>query len=672
MLNGVNVMFNKKILFLITLIFMLSVSAVAAVETNSSDDLTVSDVEDEPPSNSIEVISNEELSSSNEDSISQEVSSGNSDNASDVLSATNDDNVSDDVLSVNNGDVNEILSATPVYSISGKDVKMYYKDGSGYEVTLLKDSKPLSGKTVAIKINGATYKRVTDSRGKASIQLNINTGFYIISAYCCGVETTNKVNVLVPITAKDLAASYKSNAAFSAKFIGKSVPLNNAAVSFIVDGKKRSAKTNSNGVASFSVSDLSLGTHSVYSVHPTGYKVLNKINIHPSVVSEEFSKHYKSSKSLPATFYDKSNKLLANHNVNFIINGKTYTKKTNANGVAYMGIGLNPGTYKVNIVNPVTGEKVTNTVKVFRTIYFTKTSYAPSGQTSSFKVTLYKNENLIKDQNVEIHLNGKTFTIKTNDKGVATLKYKLAKGSHALKVVDPYTGCSGAAKIIVCSQTILASDMYTRQGISSRYYVDLLDFDGERASHAKVQIKIDDKTYTTSTNVYGTASVPINLKYGDHTVVIKDLTTGFTKTTKIHTLKDSKGMRYNKYGVSSDGYTILAIGRPSGIGEEYAYGYTFYQREFIRECPYCGGHNIYWSIFWAGNEYTDVGVFPATGNHEGSSAEGGIFCADCDCDWSIFGQNRGDSGGDLTPVSDPIHSTKADAYTLKSGNYVHP
>ena len=128
----------------------------------------------------------------------------------------------------------------------------------------------------------------------------------------------------------------------------------------------------------------------------------------------------------------------------------------------------------------------------------------------------------------------------------------------------------------------------------------------------------------------------------------------------------------NKYGVSSDGYTILAIGRPSGIGEEYAYGYTFYQREFIRECPYCGGHNIYWSIFWAGNEYTDVGVFPATGNHEGSSAEGGIFCADCDCDWSIFGQNRGDSGGDLTPVSDPIHSTKADAYTLKSGNYVHP
>ena len=646
-------MFNKKILFLITLIFMLSFSAVAAAETNSSDDMVISDVEDEPPSGSVEPIQNDE----------------------DALSSANVTS-SEEVLSVNNGNSTEDTLATTSngYSLSGNDVKMYYKDGSSYKVTLLKDSKPLSGKTVAIKINGATYKRVTDANGKASIALNINSGFYIISAYCCGITTTNKVNILPVVKASDVNAHYKSTAVFSAKFFEKNgIALKNTVVRFILDGKTHSAKTGKSGIASLSLANLKIGSHSVYSIHPNGYKILNKIVIKSSITTASpFSKHYKSTKKLSAKFFGKNNQVLAGYNVKFIINGKTYVKKTNSEGIAYLGIGLNPGTYKVEIINPSTGEKVADTVKVFRTIYFNKKVFSDIGKTSTFKVTLYKNEELVKDQNVYIYIKGTKFTAKTDSKGVASLKYKLAKGSHSLKIVDQYTGCSGAATIYVCSPTIQASDMYTRAGTSSKYYVTLYDVNGNPAKYTKMEIKIDDKVYTVKTNVYGKASVGVNLKYGDHTVVSKDLATGYTKTTKIHALKDSKGMRYDKYGVSSDGNTILAIGRPSAIGEESQYGYSFYQVEFLRTCPYCGGHHLYWSIFWAGNEYTDVGVFPATGHKEGSSAEGGIFCADCDCDWSIFGKNRGDSGGDLTPVSGVTQSSKADAYELKSGSYVHP
>jgi hypothetical protein len=672
-------MFNKKIkLFLITLILMLSVSAVAAAETNSSDDMAISDVEDEPPSGSVEVISNEEMTFDSGNASSQEVLSADSNDTSsqDVLSVNNDNVSSQDALSSNDDNAGEdTLSASKTtYSLTGKDLKMYYKNGSRYEVTLLMNSKPVKGQTVAIKVCGSTYKKVTNANGKASLAINLNSGKYDVSAFSCGITTVNKITVLAVVKANDVNAYYKSTSVFSAKFLdGKGAALKNANVEFIVDGKKRSARTNSNGVATLSISTLGIGTHTVYSVHPNGYKVKNRITVKSSIVSSPLSKHYKSTKKLAAKFYGNDNKLYAGKTVQFkFVNGKSYNKKTNSNGIAYLDINLNPGTYQIDIVNPSTGQKVRTTVKVYRTIYFDKEVSSLVGQVSYFKVTLYKNDKLVKGQSVYIYLNGHNFIRKTNDKGVASLKYKLAKGNHNLKIVDPYTDYSGSAVIHVYAPSIKAKDMTTRAGTNVKYSVTLLNQNGAVAKNTNMEIKVDNTVYKVKTNANGVATVGLKLNAGTHKVVSKDLRTGYTKTTKITALKGSKGMTYNKYGVSSDGKTLLAIGRPSAIGEESKYGYSFYQVEFLRVCPYCGSTHIYWSIFWAGDEHTDVGVFPATGNKEGSSAEGGIFCAECDCDWSIFGHNRGDSGGDLTPVSGVSSSTKADAYKLKDGSYVHP
>ena len=67
-------------------------------------------------------------------------------------------------------------------------------------------------------------------------------------------------------------------------------------------------------------------------------------------------------------FLDGQGKVLNNAKVKVTVDGKTYTKTTNAKGVVSLDINLKPGTYKVSSFNPVTGYNLTTTFKILTTI----------------------------------------------------------------------------------------------------------------------------------------------------------------------------------------------------------------------------------------------------------------------------------------------------------------
>lgn len=564
-------MFNKKIkLFLITLVFMLSLSAVSAVDVNLTDDMIAGDADEEPPSGSIESISADE------------------------------------------GDVLQVLDSEPV--IENSDV---------------------------LKIDENTDNISQSGESESS-------------------------NII--ITAKDASATYGNTITYKATFSENEQPLKGTNVKFIINGKTYNEKTDSKGVASLKIK-LNVGSYKVQIIHPEGYNITKTITFKTSVSASNLNKRYLSSKTFKATFYGKNGKVLANKYIKFYIKGTYYTKKTNSKGVATLKIISKPGTYKIKSINTQTGEKKTNTIKVSSTLKASKMTVF-SDKSSTFKVTLYKNEKLVKNAKVYIYIKGNKILAKTNSKGVASVNFKLAKGTYYFKSVDPYTGYSIKTKVVVKLASIKASNLIAHENKTSAFKATLLKQNGKAAANTNMQMTVNGQTYTVKTNSKGVASLNINLKQGSYKITCKDLSTGYTLSKKITVMKSNVGMKYNQYGVSEDGKTILAIGRASASGEMSKYGYSFHMTEFLRICPYCGSDELYWSIFWAGSETANYGVFPATGHKEGGSAEGHIFCAHCDCDWSVYGNNHG-TGPDLTIVSPTVASSKEAAYLLKSGNYVH-
>lgn len=624
MLNGVNVMFNKKLkLFLIALVFMLSVSAVSAVDVNSTDDVLAGDVDEEPPSGGESLLSVSE----------------------DTLAAASDSE----------------------YVLAGS-ADSYYS-GSNYSIVLTKDSSPVQNVSVSVSVNGVSYTQNTDSEGKVSVPLDLNAGTYVISTSYGSTVNNTKVKVLSVVTGKDVTKTYSSSKKYSATFLdSKGNPLKNTNVKFKLNGKTYTKKTNAKGVASLEL-NLKVGTYTVWAIHPKGYKTSNKIVVKTSVVASDVTKHYLSSKVFAATFYGKDGKPLANKYIRFKAHGTTFNVKTNSKGVAKITIISKPTTFKMYSTNTVTGETKTNTVKILHTVSAGKMTVF-SDRTSTFKVKLYKNDNLVKNAKVYVYIKGSKKVAKTDSNGIASINFKLAKGTYTFKSVDPYTGDRISTKITVNAPTIKANDIIEAANKTSKFTATLLNKDGSIAKNKNMEITLNGKTTTVKTNAYGAASINFNLDAGSYKVILKDPSNGYSTTKTIKIIKTNVGVTYSKYGVSEDGYSILAIGRASASGELSKYGYTFYVTEFDRTCPYCGSHNLYWSIFFAGNEYDNWGKFPATGCGEGSSAEGIIVCADCDSDWSVFGHNHGGSGGDLTVITPTKSSTKDDAYKLKSGKYV--
>ena len=533
---------NKMKIFLITLCFMLSVSAVGAASdvgnvVSFDDDVETGDLDVDPPSG-IDDINNVTYSKSED-------------------------------------------TREPV--IYGEDLSMYYKNGSRYEVSIYQDGKIINSQNndskVIFNVNGVNYTKELVN-GKASIGINLNPGNYTITTfyhYTDGLATkTNNIEVLSTILANDVVKFFRNGTQYCAKFLdGCGSPLVNASVTFNINGVLYKKQTDYEGVARLNI-NLFPGKYILTAMHPDGLMYGYNITVLSTIHGDDIVKFFRNGTQYCAKFLDGCGSPLVNASVIFNINGVFYKKQTDDNGMARLNINLFPGEYILTAIH-LNGEEKANIIKVLTTI-------------SAEDISLIENKSGV-------------FVLKTHD--------------------------------------------------------------GAR----NVSITIDGVEYIVQTDDGGVATLNVSLSKGNHAVLSKNLNSGEEIFNTIYVMEDPAFIKYYSiYGVSPDGKYIMAIGRPSAAGELSKYGYTFYKSVFERICPCCRSDRLYWGIFWAGSETANWGVFPATGLKESGSAEGHIFCAKCDADFSVIdGKNHGGGSKNLIKVISTVSSSKDEAYILKNG-----
>ena len=303
--------------------------------------------------------------------------------------------------------------------------------------------------------------------------------------------------------------------------------LANKSVSLKINNVNYNTTTDSEGIASVNITLAS----AKYSLSASfrgdsqygASNLTSTIEVLNTIKANNITKYYKSATQYSAVFFDSQGNVLANTNVTITVSGKLYTKKTNSNGVVTLSLDLQSGDYSIVATNPVTAEKLTTTFKILPTISASNIEKVAGDSTKFTAKFLKSNGKALASTYINFKLNGKTYKVKTNTNGKASISLKsLNKGTY--KIVCYNTdGSSRTFKIKVYDKvsTKLSTSYYTFLKSDSKVIkVTLYSGLGKTLSSGRIiKISINGKTYAKKTNSKGRAYLKLpNLKNGIYTV----------------------------------------------------------------------------------------------------------------------------------------------------------
>ena len=415
-----------------------------------------------------------------------------------------------------------------------------FKEGvnSTVGVDLPKDAEG----TVTVEIEGKKYTaNIINGTAKVNIP-GLGVGDYNITTTYSGdakyVSMTKKGNITVipnmdvNLYVDDVVMIYHDGTRLVAKLTDyQGRPIVNDIIYFTINGKTYAKTTDDNGAASIGLNlDSKVYTATVSYNESEVYSKISKnvtVTINPTVISEDLVKMYQNDTRFYVKFTDSTGKALTKTTVKFNIHGVFYTKKTDKDGVADLGIMLRPGEYILTAYNPVTGEEKGFNITVKSLIVQSDlTKYYLNA--SKFQATIYdKNGSLAVGKNVTFNINGVFYTKTTDSNGVVSLAINLRPGEYIITTM--YEGLAVGNNIVVLP-TLVTRDLNMTYGDGSNFTAQTLDGQGKPLANQNVTFNINGVFYNKITDDNGVASLTMRLMSGKYIITSywNDFQTGNT------------------------------------------------------------------------------------------------------------------------------------------------
>ena len=415
-----------------------------------------------------------------------------------------------------------------------------FKEGvnSTVGVDLPKDAEG----TVTVEIEGKKYTaNIINGTAKVNIP-GLDVGDYNITTTYSGdakyVSMTKKGNITVipnmdvNLYVDDVVMIYHDGTRLVAKLTDyQGRPIVNDIIYFTINGKTYAKTTDDNGTVSMGLNlDSKVYTATVSYNESEVYSKISKnvtVTINPTVISEDLVKMYQNDTRFYVKFIDSTGKALTKTTVKFNIHGVFYTKKTDKDGVADLGIMLRPGEYILTAYNPVTGEEKGFNITVKSLIVQSDlTKYYLNN--SKFQATIYdKNGSLAVGKNVTFNINGVFYTKITDSNGVVSLAINLRPGEYIITTM--YEGLAVGNNIVVLP-TLVTRDLNMTYGDGSNFTAQTLDGQGKPLANQNVTFNINGVFYNKVTNDNGVASLTMRLMSGKYIITSywNDFQTGNT------------------------------------------------------------------------------------------------------------------------------------------------